>query len=85
MRHIEGKPDISYPCQWEYRIIGQNQHAIEHIVGDILQKPYRLEIKNHSHKGTFVSMHLITSVDNEEEKNAIFAKLCEHDEIKMVL
>ncbi|OBV29716.1 hypothetical protein BKN38_06390 [Helicobacter sp. CLO-3] len=85
MQHIEGKPDITYPCQWEYRIVGEKQHRIEEIVGDIMQKPYYLEVKNHSSGGRFVSMHLSTMVDSEEERNEIFSKLANHKEIKMVI
>ncbi len=85
MRHIEGKPDISYPCKWEYRIIGENKTRIEQIVGEILEKPYTLELKNHSHQNRFVSMHLMVDVDNEEERNNIYSLLSNHPEIKMVI
>ena len=82
---MKGKPKISYPCMWEYRIIGENAEKISEIVGEIMQTPYRLESKNRSSKGRFVSMHLSTSVDSEEYRNEIFSLLSSHPEIKMVI
>lgn len=82
---MKGKPEINYPCVWEYRIIGENAEKISEIVGEIMQTPYRLESKNRSSKGRFVSMHLSTSVDSEEYRNEIFSLLSSHPEIKMVI
>lgn len=82
---MKGKLEISYPCMWEYRIIGENAEKISEIVGEIMQTPYRLESKNRSSKGRFVSMHLSTSVDSEKYRNEIFSLLSSHPEIKMVI
>lgn len=82
---LEGKPEISYPCAWEYRIIGESEAKIQEIVSQILKTPYRLESKNKSSKGRFVSMHLSTSVDSEAYRNEIYAFLSSHPEIKMVI
>ncbi|ETD27462.1 DUF493 domain-containing protein [Helicobacter canis] len=85
MRHIEGKPEIHYPCLWEFRIIGEDKQDLERIVGELVAKPYTLDEKNHSSKGRFVSMHLIVEVESEEERNALYQSLSTHKAIKMVL
>ena len=83
MQHIEGRPEITYPCDWEYRIIGENEKRVEILVGEIVKKPYTLEVKNH--KGRFVSLHLVVSVDNEDERNEIYRLLSTHQEVRMVI
>lgn len=85
MRHIEGKPEIHYPCLWEFRIIGEDKQSLERIVGELVAKPYALDEKNHSSKGRFVSMHLSVEVESEEERNALYQSLSTHKAIKMVL
>ncbi|KAA8711019.1 HP0495 family protein [Helicobacter canis] len=85
MRHIEGKPEIHYPCLWEFRIIGEDKQDLERIVSELVAKPYTLDEKNHSSKGRFVSMHLSVEVESEEERNALYQSLSTHKAIKMVL
>lgn len=85
MRHTEGKPEIHYPCLWEFRIIGEDKQSLERIVGELVAKPYTLDEKNHSSKGRFVSMHLSVEVESEEERNALYQSLSTHKAIKMVL
>lgn len=85
MRHIEGKPEIHYPCLWEFRIIGEDKQSLERIVGELVAKPYTLDEKNHSSKGRFISMHLSVEVESEEERNALYQSLSTHKAIKMVL
>lgn len=85
MRHIEGKPEIHYPCVWEFRIIGENKARLEQIISELMTKRYTLDEKNHSSKGRFVSMHLSVEVESEEERNALYQSLSTHKEISMVL
>ena len=85
MRHIEGKPEIHYPCLWEFRIIGEDKQSLERIVSELVAKPYTLDEKNHSSKGRFVSVHLSVKVESEEERNALYQSLSTHKAIKMVL
>lgn len=85
MRHIEGKPEIHYPCLWEFRIIGEDKQDLERIVSELVAKPYTLDEKNHSSKGRFISMHLSVEVESEEERNALYQSLSTHKAIKMVL
>ncbi len=85
MQEISGKPDIKYPCEWKYAIIGEDEKVISNIVSEIIKKPYILELKNHSKKGKFISLHLVVNVDSEEQRNEYFKLLSTHKDIKMVL
>lgn len=82
---ITGKPDITYPCEWEYRIIGEDEMKVKEAVFEIAPRKYDLQEKNKSSKGRFVSLHLKIIVNSEEERNQIFSALCKHKEIKMVI
>ncbi|PAF43070.1 DUF493 domain-containing protein [Helicobacter sp. 11S03491-1] len=82
---LQGKPDISYPTQWEYRIIGENEDKIIEAVFEIMPRPYTLEAKNKSSKGRFVSLHATIVVNSQKERDEIYCKLSTHQEIKMVI
>lgn len=85
MQEIEGKPQIDYPTQWEYRIIGKDKKELEEIVKSIFPSSYTLKDGNTSHGGKFVSIVVSTEVVSEEERNELFAKLKNHPHISMVL
>lgn len=76
---------IEYPCKWEYRIIGDNEQAIREAVFEIVDREYQLSVANHSANKRFISMHLITEVKTEEERNLIFQDLLKKPNIKMVI
>lgn len=85
MHEIEGKPQIDYPTQWEYRIIGKDKKELEEIVKETFPKSYTLKDGNTSQGGKFVSIVVSTEVASEEERNELFAKLKSHPQISMVL
>lgn len=82
---LEGRPQIDYPCEWEYRVIGENEDKIKEIVKNTIKKSYSIEIKNKSSKGKFTSFHVKTIVNDEKERNDIYSKLSGYGEIKMVI
>ncbi len=80
------KPDITYPCQWSYRIIGTHEAPIKNSVEALVtDKKYKLVSSNTSSSGKYVSMALSLIVDTEEERLSLFNALKANDEIKMVL
>lgn len=85
MQEINGKPQIDYPTQWEYRIIGKDKKELEEIVKGIFPSSYTLKEGNTSNGGKFVSIVVSTEVASEEERNELFAKLKNHPQISMVL
>jgi len=83
---IEGQPEIEYPCQWEFKVIGTDEaalrRAIEEIVGD---RPHELTFSHRSRGGKYSSLRLSVHVDDEECRNAIFVALRERDEVATLL
>lgn len=80
------KPEIIYPCEWSYRIVGSSEEEIRDGVKAILKdKMYAIEVSNKSGKGTYISLRLVTEVANEAERVTIFEAIKGLDIVKMVL
>lgn len=79
------KPQISYPCEWEYRVIGENEERLKEIIFEIMPREYRLESGKQSKQGRFVSVYARLVVNDEAERNAIFGALSAHPLVKMVI
>lgn len=80
------KPDIEYPCTWEYRVIGSDEQKITTVITNVCA-PHPAEITraNLSARGTYVSLNVKIVVENEAVRTAIFEQLQNHDAVKMVL
>ncbi|HIY43788.1 DUF493 domain-containing protein [uncultured Helicobacter sp.] len=85
MQEINGKPQIDYPTQWEYRIIGKDKKELEEIVKEIFPQGYELKDGQASSGGKFVSIVVSAEVASEQERNELFAKLKNHPQVSMVL
>ena len=79
------KPDIDYPCQWEYRLIGPDTKEICRAIGEIICQKYQLSRTNSSKNGKYQAMRLLLTVQNEETRNSYFNRLKDHPAIKMVI
>lgn len=80
------KPEIIYPCNWSYRIVGSSEEEIREALLSILKdKFYALELSNTSGKGTYVSMKLTAEVASEAERVTLFETIKALPFVKMVL
>jgi putative lipoic acid-binding regulatory protein len=79
------KPDIDYPCQWEFRLIGTDKEQICRAVSEIICHEHQLAPANSSKGGKYHSMCLQLVVENEESRNSYFRRLRQHPAIKMVI
>lgn len=84
---VEGcKPEISYPCSWQYKIIGTDRESIIDTVMDILPDTDHLLINSHtSSGGRYVSMNLELVVQSEEQRLSLYNQLVKNTAIKIVL
>ncbi|HMA86892.1 MAG TPA: DUF493 domain-containing protein [Desulfosalsimonadaceae bacterium] len=80
------KPNIKYPCQWSYRIIGKEERLLREaavsVTGD---RPYTLRKSNTSSGGKYVSLNLTVTVLDENERLQIFGELKKCRAVRMVL
>ena len=80
------EPEITYPCEWGFRIVGTHEKLMRQLVADILgEQPYALAPSRESATGRYVSMHLKTEVRDEDQRDAIFQRLVADESIKIVL
>lgn len=80
------KVDISYPCEWTYKVIGTSDNKVEKAIKEVFKnKKYKLKLSNRSSKGKFVSFTLKTTVESEEERLKFFHDLTKHENINRVL
>ena len=80
------RPEIHYPCKWQYKIIGESRVAIEELVATTLKdRPFTLTESNVSRTGRYISMNLELTVDNEEQRLELYRILAAGQHIKVVL
>jgi len=80
------KLELEYPCQWHYKIVGEEKERIIEAVCEIIsEKEHKITHSNQSKTGKYISMNLDLLVHNEEERNFIYEALKAHQHIKMVL
>lgn len=77
---------IEYPCEWEYRIIGETEELIRAAVAAVIHdRPASLEPSNRSRSGKFVSLRLLIEVADQEDRDGLFVGLRDGDGVRMVL
>jgi len=79
------KPTINYPCEWEYRIICEDYELIKKLVFETISHEYRLKMGHISRNKRFVSVHLYVIVQNQKERDNIFATISADKSVKMVI
>jgi uncharacterized protein len=83
---ISSKPQVSYPCEWEFKVIGTDESALRRAIGRIVgDRAYHLDVSNRSTGGKYASLRLAVRVDNEADRNAIFNTLREHKDVTTLL
>ncbi|XCN74165.1 MAG: DUF493 domain-containing protein [Candidatus Electrothrix aestuarii] len=84
---LEGcKPEIDYPCVWQYKVIGMEQKAVQAALSEQLgDAPYSLSESRTSRKGKYISLNLELTVHNEEQRLQLYSSLTAHPSIKLVL
>ena len=80
------KLELTYPCNWAYKLIAGEKEALEKAIHDVIQeREHSLEHSNKSKSGKYISMNLELLVHNEDDRNFIYEALKAHDNITMVL
>ncbi len=80
------RPEIEYPCEWGYKIIGRDRDALEAVIGEVMgERAYTQREGNSSSKGNFHSLNMRCQVESEEDRNAIFKAFQDHTDVKMVM
>ncbi len=84
--HNIDKPDIEYPCEWDYKIIGENVDELLILIEEVtIGLVYRVTPSNISSKGKYYSLNLTVEVPNELIRNLIYEKLQSSVHVRFVL
>ncbi len=80
------RPDIEYPCRWEYRIIGESEADIRTAIATVVgAREYTIAPSHASAGGRYLSFAIEVAVADEAERLAVFAALREHAHVRYVL
>lgn len=85
--NLEGKTlELTFPCEWQYRVVGKNQEQIEAAVKNIFgEKFYKTSLSKSSSSGKFVSINIDTLIESHDERVALHETLRSANEILYVL
>lgn len=80
------KPKLNYPCQWVYKVIGTDQDELHQAIRETVNTtPCEISFSNSSSSEKYLCLNLEITVQNEEERNAIYLDLKAHPQVKIVL
>lgn len=80
------KPQIDYPCEWGYKLIGRDKAKLEVAIFDIVgTRAYKTKGGNSSSKGKFHTVNMHCKVASQEDRDTIFKAFQNHDDVKMVI
>ena len=80
------KPDIDYPCQWLYKVIGKDPALVEKAIRSSCSPvPVKITPSHSSSKGSYWSLNAEVTVENEEMRLSIYRSLTNHPDVKLVL
>jgi len=80
------KPDIKYPCEWSYTVIGTDEDIIREAVCECLgDRGYSIFFSKKSEHGKYISLNIKTNVLNEDDRNKIYSVLCKCSSVKTIL
>lgn len=80
------KPDIDYPCIWEYRVIGSNEKRLREVIYEACAPAVpSISLANVSSRGTYFSLNASLEVADEEMRLRIFDYLKNSPDVKVVI
>lgn len=87
MQNVSGcKPDIQYPCRWQYRLIGDDRAAIMAAIhASVDVTTCVIAEGNVSSGGRYLSINLEITVGDEAERLRLYQCFAGHPAIRVVL
>ncbi len=86
MSPLEGKPEIHYPCIWQYKVIGREHRLIREAIEEICAPvPVSITYSHSSSSGKYHSYNAEIEVQDEEARIAIYRALHNHSDIQIVI
>lgn len=85
-RNAGCKPDIHYPCCWQFRLIGEERGAIIQAVQAVIDlSACTLSDGNISSGGRYLSVNVEMMINDEAERLRLYQQFAAHPAIRVVL
>lgn len=86
MSSEESQLPITYPTQWAYKIIGEDESTLRQVATEIVaSRRHEIAFSKTSSGKRYVSMALEVEVEDEETRLSIFEQLQTNESVKFVL
>lgn len=80
------RPVLSYPLEWEYRVIGADEVAVRAAIARIMgARVHAVAESIKSRAGRWVSVHVELVVHTEEERDRLHAELVADPAVRLVM
>ncbi len=80
------KPKIEYPCDWPFKIIGQDDKSLREVaVSTLPGRNYTIYNSNTSSGGKYTSLNLVVYVKDASDIDEIFNRRHNNPAIKLIL
>ena len=80
------KPNIEYPCHWQYRLIGEDRAAIMEAIHQLVDvRRCIISEGNTSSGGRYLSLNLELTVNDEAERLRLYQLFSGHPAIRVVM
>ena len=86
--HFSGgcRPEIEYPCVWQYKVIGTERQAVREAIAACLgDAPYSVSDSRVSRGGRYVSLNLEVTVYSDFNRLRLYEVLGDHPAVKVIL
>lgn len=82
---IDVKPQIDYPCTWNYRIIGLSKEVVLQAIEKVFNGNVEITSKHESRNQKYVAINCTTFVQDDAQRLQYFDGLVNHYGILMVI
>jgi putative lipoic acid-binding regulatory protein len=83
---LEGRPELSYPCDWTYRIVCSDEGELRRVIGELVGTArHTLKSLGESSGGRYRRVELVLAVRDEPHRNAVFVALTRTTGVRFVL
>jgi len=85
METTRKRPEIFYPCVWNYKVIGEDRDLLrEAILVSCAPDPVEISASRSSRGGRYHSLEASLEVRDEQMRLAIFDRLKNHPAVKIL-
>ena len=82
----QGKPEIDYPCVWQYKVIGTSEQELRQAIAQVAaNSDHTVALSKNSATGKYCSLNLEMTVLDEAHRLSTYEALFRHGSVKIVL